>query len=87
MTCIKIAAIIESSSEVGRRRCAMDKKTFKKQWTNFLIDAELKNVDIAKAVGITKQSLGKKINNCSIRYIDLANIVEKYGYSIDIHKK
>lgn len=29
----------------------------------------------------------EKINNCSIRYIDLANIVEKYGYSIDIHKK
>lgn len=65
----------------------MDKKTFKKQWTNFLIDTGLKNVDIAKAVGITKQSLGQKINNCSIRYIDLANIVEKYGYSVDIHKK
>lgn len=65
----------------------MDKKTFKKQWSNFLIDAGLKNVDIAEAIGISKQALGQKINNGSIRYIDLANIVESYGYSIDIHKK
>lgn len=65
----------------------MDKKTFKKQWSNFLIDTGLKNVDIANEIGITKQSLGQKINNCSIRYIDLANIVERHGYSIDIHKK
>lgn len=65
----------------------MDKKYFKKQWTNFLIDNDLTNVDIAKSEGISKQALGRKINNCSIRYIDLANIVEKYGYSIDIHKK
>lgn len=65
----------------------MDKKYFKKQWTNFLIDNELTNVDIAENIGVTKQALGQKINNGSIRYIDLANIVEKYGYSVDIHKK
>ena len=65
----------------------MDKKEFKKQWTNFLIDTGLKNVDIARAIGISKQALGQRINNGSIRYIDLANIVERYGYSINIHKK
>ena len=65
----------------------MDKKEFKKQWTNFLIDTGLKNVDIARAIGISKQALGQRINNGSIRYIDLANIVELYGYSINIHKK
>lgn len=65
----------------------MDKKELKKQWTNFLIDNDLTNVDIAKQLGVTKQTMSKKINNGSIRYIDLANIVEKYGYSIDIHKK
>jgi DNA-binding Xre family transcriptional regulator len=65
----------------------MDKKKLKKQWTNFLIDNDLKNVDIAKQLGVTKQTMSKKINNGSIRYIDLANIVEKYGYSVDIHKK
>lgn len=65
----------------------MDKKELKKQWTNFLIDNELTNVDIAENIGVTKQALGQKINNGSIRYIDLANIVEKYGYSVDIHKK
>lgn len=65
----------------------MDKKELKKQWTNFLIDNDLTNVDIAKQLGVTKQTMSKKINNGSIRYIDLANIVEKYGYSVDIHKK
>lgn len=65
----------------------MDKKEFKKQWTNFLIDTGLKNVDIARTIGISKQALGQRINNGSIRYIDLANIVERYGYSINIHKK
>ena len=65
----------------------MDKKEFKKQWTNFLIDTGLKNVDIASAIGISKQALGQRINNGSIRYIDLANIVDRYGYSINIHKK
>lgn len=65
----------------------MDKKEFKKQWTNFLIDTGLKNVDIARAIGISKQALGQRINNGSIRYIDLANIIERYGYSINIHKK
>lgn len=65
----------------------MDKKELKKQWTNFLIDNDLTNVDIAKQLGVTRQTMSKKINNGSIRYIDLANIVEKYGYSVDIHKK
>lgn len=65
----------------------MNKKELKKQWSNFLIDNELTNVDIAESIGVTKQALGQKINNGSIRYIDLANIVEKYGYSVDIHKK
>lgn len=65
----------------------MDKKELKKQWSNFLIDNDLTNVDIAESIGVTKQALGQKINNGSIRYIDLANIVEKYGYSVDIHKK
>ena len=65
----------------------MNKKELKKQWSNFLIDNELTNVDIAESIGVTKQALGQKINNGSIRYIDLANIVEKYGDSVDIHKK
>ena len=65
----------------------MDKKELKKQWSNFLIDNDLTNADIAKQLGVTRQTISKKINNGSIRYIDLANIVEKCGYSVDIHKK
>lgn len=65
----------------------MDKKEFKKMWLSFLIDTGLNNTDIAKEEGITKQSLGRKINDASIRYIDLSNIVERHGYTIEIRKK
>lgn len=65
----------------------MDKKEFKKMWLSFLVDIGLNNTDIAKEEGITKQSLGRKINDASIRYIDLSNIVERHGYTIEIRKK
>ena len=65
----------------------MNEKDFKKMWSNFLIDIDKNMTEIAQGEGITKQSMGRKINNASIRYLDLANIVEKYGYSVEIHKK
>lgn len=65
----------------------MDKKQLKKLWAAFLIDNGLKNIDVADKLGITGSALGQRINNGSIRFIDLVNIFEAYGYSVDIHKK
>lgn len=65
----------------------MTEKDFKKMWDNWLTDIEQCTADIAIKVGDKPPNLQKKIRNQSIRYIELANIVEKYGYSIEIHKK
>lgn len=65
----------------------MTPKDFEKMWANWLIDIDKTGTDIAKDIGTSQQNLNKKIRNVSIRYIDLAEIVEKYGYSIEIHKK
>lgn len=65
----------------------MDKKDLKKMWSKWLIDIDSNTTQVAESVGDTQQGLSRKINNASIRYIDLANIVERYGYTIDIRKK
>lgn len=65
----------------------MDKTTFHKDWRRFLLEIERSENQIAKEIGQTQQGLNRKIQNASIRYIELSEIVEKYGYSISIHKK
>lgn len=65
----------------------MDKKELKKMWERWLIDIESNTTKVAESVGDTQQGLSRKINNASIKYCELANIVEKYGYTIDIRKK
>lgn len=65
----------------------MDKKDLKKMWSNWLIDIDSNTTQVAESVGSTQQNLSKKINNGSIRYCELSDIVEKYGYTIDIRKK
>lgn len=65
----------------------MDKTTFQKDWRRFLLEVERSENQIAKEIGQTQQGLNRKIQNASIRYIELSEIVEKYGYSISIHKK
>lgn len=65
----------------------MDKKGLKKMWENWLIDIEQNTTQIAVARQDTQQNLSRKINGGTIKYLELSDIVEKYGYSIDIHKK
>ena len=65
----------------------MDKATFQKDWKRFLLEIERSENQLSKEIGQSQQGLNKKIVNASIRYIELSEIVEKYGYSISIHKK
>lgn len=65
----------------------MTEKDFKKMWDNWLTDIDLHTADIAVQIGDKPPNLQKKIRQQTIRYVELANIVEKYGYSIEIHKK
>ena len=65
----------------------MNKKDLKKMWENWLIDIEQNTTQIALTRQDTQQNLSRKINGGTIKYLELSDIVEKYGYSIDIHKK
>lgn len=65
----------------------MDKKSLKKMWENWLLGIEKNTTQIAVARNDTQQNLSRKINGATIKYIELSEIVEEYGYSIEIHKK
>ena len=65
----------------------MDKKGLKKMWQIFLIEQELDTKTVAEQLGSFPQALGRKINSGSIKFLELANILEKYGYEISIRKK
>lgn len=65
----------------------MDKKALKKMWENWLVDIEENTTQIALSRNDTQQNLSRKINGGTIKYLELSEIVEKYGYSIEIHKK
>ena len=65
----------------------MDKATFQTDWKRFLLEIDKSETQMAKEIGQSQQVLNRKILNASIRYIELSEIVEKYGYSISIHKK
>ena len=65
----------------------------KKDWIDFLWSIRRTETQLAKEIGQIPQGLNRKINNRSIKYTEIAeiaeiaDIVEKYGYSVRIHKK
>lgn len=65
----------------------MKKEEFNRMWRVFLAEIGKSGSDVARDIGITPGALNLKMRNATIRYTDLSDIVEKYGYSIEIHKK
>ena len=65
----------------------MDKDTFKKQWKKFLIDIDMSETQLANKLGVKQATFNEKMRNATIKYIELSDIVEKYGYTIEIRKK
>lgn len=65
----------------------MNKEQLKKDWQYFLIDVKKSETEIAKECGQAQSNLNKKILNGTIKYLELANILERYGYTIDIRRK
>ena len=64
----------------------MEKEEFIKDWKKFLIEIGKSETILAKELGTTQSNLNQKTSKGTIRYLELSNIVEKYGYSIKIHK-
>lgn len=65
----------------------MTKQDFKIMWNTFLVKIDKTTKDVADDMGIAPPNLQQKIRNQSIKYHDLAEIVEKYGYTIEIREK
>lgn len=65
----------------------MDKTELRKIWASFLIENDITNVDIAKKIGVTRSAISQRINNGTIKFLDFANILDSYGYTIEIRKK
>ena len=65
----------------------MDKEAFKKEWKKFLVDIGKSETQLAKELNVKQATFNEKMRNATIKYLELSQIVEKYGYSIAIHKK
>ena len=65
----------------------MTKEQFQKMWKKWLVDVDKSEAEIARENGMFQQNLNAKIKNGSMKYVELSGIVEKYGYTIEIHKK
>ena len=62
-------------------------KEFVKQWKKLLIDIGKSESQVAKDHDLHQQSLNRKIQNGSIKYLELDNILNTYGYKLVIVKK
>ena len=58
-----------------------------KDWKIFLIEIGKTEREVAEECGYFPANLNRRIKSQSIKYVDLSEIVERYGYSISIHKK
>ncbi len=65
----------------------MTDKDLIRAWKLFLADIGRSEAELSKEIGMAQQNINRKIKTGTIKYLELANILEKYGYSIDIHKK
>lgn len=64
----------------------MTKEQFQKMWKKWLVDVDKSEAEIARENCTFQQNLNAKIKNGSMKYVELSEIVEKYGYTIEIQK-
>lgn len=77
------------------RKCPVEKAArkregkarFVKMWKQWLMDIHKAEVEIAREEGVSQQAFNAKMRNATIRYTELAAIVERYGYTVEITKK
>lgn len=62
-------------------------KDFGKQWKKLLIDIEKSETDVAQDLGVSQSNLNRKMRSGSIKAVELAEILDRYGYVLEIRKK
>lgn len=64
----------------------MEKDYFNWEWKKLLVDMHISETEAARRLGVGQAGLNKKIRLGTIRAIDLANILEHFGYTLRIVK-
>ena len=64
----------------------MEKKDLKKMWQLFLVENNTDTKTVAEKMGIFPQSLGRKINSGALKVLELAKVLELYGYRLELVK-
>lgn len=64
----------------------MNKKELKKLWQLFLVENSTDTKTVAEKIGIFPQSLGRKINSGTLKVLELAEILDLYGYRLELVK-
>ncbi|MBR6511168.1 MAG: hypothetical protein IKT51_02875 [Phascolarctobacterium sp.] len=65
----------------------MNQEQFIKDWRKFLIDLGISETELAKALATPQTNLNRKIRTGAIKYLELSEIVERFGYTVEIRKK
>lgn len=65
----------------------MNKDILKKEWKKLLIDNDVTEKELALKIGTKQQTLNKKINSGSIRYIEFEELLNALGYELVWQKK
>lgn len=65
----------------------IEKDFFGKQWKKLLIDIDKTETDVAKDLGVSQSNLNRKMRSGSIKAVELAEILDRYGYALEIRKK
>ncbi len=64
----------------------MEKDYFSKEWKKILIDIGKSETEVAKELNKNQSNLNRKIRTGTIKPVELANILEHYGYTLKIIK-
>lgn len=65
----------------------MDNEKLKNLWLAFLSDVGKTEMQLSREIKTPQQNINRKINSGTIKFLELANILEKYGYTLKITKK
>lgn len=58
------------------------REAMQKDFKKFLIDNDIKQVQLAQILGVTRGAINQKINNFSWNYVDLVNLLDELGYDV-----
>lgn len=65
----------------------MDREDVKKAWQHFLVEIGKSETEVAREIGQTQVVLNRKFKNGSVKFVEFENILNHYGYTLEIKRK